>query len=81
MDAFAQHRTWQRAYRLALCQMLCFGRHTVTNLLVTCGKQFVDWSADYRLFSRDRWETRQLFWPVVRGVLALCPDPDVLVVA
>ena len=79
MDAFAQHRTWQRAYRLALSQLLCLGRHTVTNLLATGGRQFVDWSADYRLFSQDRWDDRALFHPVLRGVLGICPSHAVVV--
>ena len=78
MDAFAQHRTWQRAYRLALSQLLCLGRHTVTNLLATGGRQFVDWSADYRLFSKDHWDSRALFHPVLRGVLAICPTQAVV---
>jgi hypothetical protein len=30
------------------------GRHTLTNLLVTGGNQFEDWSADYRLYSEQR---------------------------
>jgi len=81
MDAFAQHRTWQRAGRLVLSQLLCLGRHTVTNLLGTCGRQHCDWSADYRLYSQDSWNPRGLFQPVIHGVLGLCPDPSVFVVA
>lgn len=69
MDAFRQQRTWQRARRLSLSQLVCLGRHTLTGLLCTCGRQFVDWSADYRLFSKDRWDARELFVPVVRGIL------------
>ena len=81
MDAFAQRRTWQRGYRLALSQLLCLGRHTVTNLLATCGRQFIDWSGDYRLFSQARWDPRGVFRPVIGGVMGLCPDKDVFVVA
>jgi hypothetical protein len=75
MDAFAQRRTAQRARRLALCQLACVGRHTVSGLLSTGGRQFVDWSSDYRLFSRDRWTSRELFVPITRGLLDLLP-PD-----
>jgi hypothetical protein len=49
--------------------LACLGRHTVTGLLCACGRQFPDWSADYRLFSKDRWEAKQLFVPVLRGLL------------
>jgi len=50
------------------------GRHTLTGLLYTAGRQFLDWSGDYRLFSRDRWDARELFLPVVGGVLDLLPE-------
>jgi hypothetical protein len=80
MDAFAQDRTAHRARRLGLSQLACLGRHTVTGLLYTCGRQFTDWSADYRLFSRDRWDARELFVPVLRGVVnSLPPGAPVIV--
>ncbi len=78
---FAQHRTAQRARRLSLSQLACLGRHTLTGLLCTAGRQFVDWSADYRLFSRDVWDARELFVPVVRGLLELLPPQTPLVTA
>jgi hypothetical protein len=37
--AFAQRRTAQRAARLGLCQLACMGRHTLTGLLSTAGRQ------------------------------------------
>ena len=81
MEAFGQHRTWERARRLALSQLACLGRHTMTGLLCTCGRQFVDGSADYRVFSKDQWSPEQLFVPVVRGVLDLTPPGMPFVVA
>ena len=53
---------------------MCVGRHTITGLLYTCGRQFMDWSGDYRLFSQDRWEGRDLFAPVIGGVLQALPE-------
>ena len=79
--SFAQQRTAQRACRLGLSQLACPGRHTVTGLLCTAGRQFVDWSADFRLFARDAWQTRSLFDPIVRGVLELLPPAAPLVLA
>ena len=70
---FAQQRTAQRARRLGLSQLACLGRHTVTGLLCTAGRQFVDWSADYRLFARDVWQAPAMFGPIVQGVLDLLP--------
>jgi hypothetical protein len=81
MDAFAQHRTAQRARRLGLSQLACLGRHTVSGMLCACGRQFVDWSADYRLFSRDAWQAHELFSPITRGVLELTPQAAPLVTA
>lgn len=80
-EAFRQRRTHRRGQRLALSQLACPGRHTVTGLLYTCGRQFADWSGDYRLFSRDRWDARELFVPIARGLLDLTPPADPLVVA
>jgi len=73
MDAFAQGRTAQRAQRLGLAQLVCPGRHTVTGLLYTCGRQFQDWSADYKFFSKARWDPRTLFHPILGGVLEMLP--------
>ena len=81
MDAFAQQRVWQRARRLSLSQLACLGRHTLSNLLCACGRQFQDWSADYRVFSKDRWQAQRLFGPVVQGVLDLLPPASAFVTA
>jgi hypothetical protein len=58
---------------MAISQLACVGRHTLTGLLYTSGRQFIDWSGDYRLFSRDRWDSRKLFTPVARGILEFLP--------
>lgn len=76
-----QERVRKRAYALALSSLVCFGRHTVTGLLTTCGRQFQDWTADYRLFSQDRFDPEQLFGAVRRGLLAELHEDDPLVVA
>lgn len=75
-DAFHQVRLWQRARRLALSQLACLERHTVTGLLCAGGRQFTDWSADYRFFSKDAWRTDQLFRVVLRTSLALLPNNE-----
>jgi hypothetical protein len=49
------------------------GRHTVTGLLTTCGLEFHDWSAEYRLFSRHRWPAAAVFAVIRRAVLAELP--------
>jgi hypothetical protein len=69
MDAFAQQRTASRAGRLALRQLACLGRHTLTGLLCTAGRHDRDGSADSRFFARSPWDAQDLFAPVLEGLL------------
>ena len=55
----------RRAHVLA--QLVCLRRHTVTGLLTTCGRQFSDWSPDYRLYCQARLDPAALFGLVRRG--------------
>lgn len=50
-----------RAKDLAYGVINCVGRHTVTGLLASCGKLFEDWTADYRIFQKDRMQISSLF--------------------
>jgi hypothetical protein len=53
----------------------------VTGLLTTCGQEFQDWSAPYRLFSRDRLPLAEIFSVIRRGILAELPAQTPLCVA
>jgi len=79
--AFAQQRVAERAQALSLSSLLCLGRHTVTGLLTTCGLEFQDWSADYRLFSQARLPVAEIFRVIRRAVLAELPPDAPLSVA
>jgi len=81
MDVFAQQRTHHRATILAVSQLACLGRHTVTGLLSTAGRRHEDWSANYRFFSRDRWDAQQPFDSVLEGVLEFLSPQGPLVAA
>lgn len=74
LPAFEQQRVAERAQALSLSSLLCLGRHTVTGLLTTCGLEFQDWSAEYRLFSRHRLPAAELFAVIRRAVLAELPS-------
>ena len=50
-------------------------RRTVTGLICTSGLQFADWTADYRFFSRERFDPDVLFDAVRRGIIEHL-DPD-----
>jgi hypothetical protein len=45
------------------------GRSTITGWLVSCGLQFNDWSASYKLFSRNRINNEALFSVVRQEVI------------
>jgi len=79
--AFGQQRLAERAQALSLSSLLCLGRHTVTGLLTTCGQEFQDWSADYRLFSRQRLPIQSIFSVIRRRLLDQLPSHAPLCVA
>jgi len=54
------------------------GTHTVTALVNARGRQFEDWSADYRLYSRSRAVPEQLFAPVLKWLCACQDGPIVM---
>ena len=60
-----------RLSRHILSQLVCMGRHTMTNLLTTEGRQFVDWTADYRMYSRERIACKNVFGQIRKEVYAL----------
>ncbi len=61
LPAFNQERTWIRARRLALSSLICLGRHAITQMMTTAGRQFNDWAADYRLFEKERFYPDEIF--------------------
>lgn len=67
-------REEKHLYRLGrhiLSHLVCMGRHTVTNLLTTGGRQFVDWTADYRMYSKERIDCENIFGQIREEVCAL----------
>jgi DDE superfamily endonuclease len=73
---FSQQRTFERARRLIFGLLTCLRRHLTSTAICACGRQFVDWSADYRLCSRSPWEPRQLFDVVLDHLPGLLPSPQ-----
>lgn len=56
-----------------LAHLLCPGRHTVSGLITTFGKQFRDWSAEYSLYAKDRVNEEVIFKQVRKEVELLKP--------
>jgi DDE superfamily endonuclease len=62
--------------------LVSLGQRTVTGLIGTSGRQFADWSADYRLFSREsRFRPEPLFRVVLSEILGGLSRDEPLVVA
>lgn len=79
--AFADTRVFDRFRRLAFGLLAVEGRRTITALMEATGRADCDWSADYRVFSRDVWEPRDVFAHLVPALLALHPDNPKIIVA
>lgn len=67
--AFHQTRVAKRVKDIAHGLVICFGRHTVAGMITGCGKQFVDWSAAYRVFSQNRIEIGELFSVITKTIV------------
>jgi len=80
-SAFPQQRTWQRAQRLAYGLLTCLRTHLTSSAICATGRQFLDWSADYRLFSRSPWDPHALFDPIFDHLADLLASAQAPVVA
>ena len=70
-QVFRQQRSFGRALRLSLAQILTPGQRLLSRLIASSGRQDLDWTADYKLFSRSPWQTVQALraW-----LLSCCPS-------
>src|SRR6266508_3080908 len=76
--AFAQARTHERAIEHALASVCVLGRRTLSRSLGVLGRSDCDWSADYRMFSRARWQPQRLFDPVIDEHLERYPKGPIV---
>ena len=78
---FADHRTFRRAKEHALALLVCLGRRTISRSICVLGRQFQNWTSEYRLFSRCRWKPHALFDAVLERIPELLSPDQPLVVA
>ena len=71
----------QRLQRHLLAQLVTLGDHNITGLLCASGRQSLDWSSDYRMYSRQRVKPEQLFEQVRTSLLEQLPPEEPVVVA
>jgi len=43
----------------------------MTNLMTTSGRQFLDWSADYRLYGKQRVDCEKIFSQIQKEIFSL----------
>ena len=79
--AFSSRQTFERARRHCLAHLVGFGRHTISSLLRAQNRHQQDWSADYRLYSQDRFDERAVFGQVRAAVEQTLQEDQPLVVA
>lgn len=77
---FRQERTYWRNVGLVLGELFNFGRHTVTQSLMSLGVTDGDWSAWYRMFSRERYEEEGLSGVLMKETLQEMPESEPYVV-
>ena len=70
---FRQMRVFWRVVALFFSEVFTFGRHTVTQGLLTLGLTDADWSAWYRLFSRGRFDAEKAGEEMLRQTLRHVP--------
>ena len=78
---FKQKRTFLRVVDLVLGEIFVFARHTISQIIMTLGRNEEDWTAWYRLFSRERFPYAKVRDLLLRQVLAVYGEVDLLVVA
>ena len=78
--AFKQNRVYERARRLAISAVIALGKRNVSGLLCTAAEQFVDWSAAYRLFDKERMDREAVFSPARDTVIGRLRHDEPLVV-
>jgi hypothetical protein len=79
--SFRDRRTFRRAQEHALALLVCLGRRTISRSICVLGRQFRNWTSEYRLFSQCRWKPRSLFDAVLDQIPELLSPSQPLVAA
>lgn len=83
-EVFAQERTTHRAIRQALSSVCVVGRRTIARSILVREPELkstdqdeteMEWSGEYKLYSRSPWGAQDLFGPILKEAIAMCPGP------
>ncbi|MBN4077474.1 transposase [Sulfobacillus acidophilus] len=67
--AFSRSQSFYRAIQHALVALSLCGRRTITQTIIALNRDQQDWSADYKLYSKHKWEVKDLFQPIIEKTL------------
>ncbi len=73
-NLFPRNKSSFRAKAMCISLLMAMGRKLFTRALAASGRDQLDWSADYRLFSRCRWSPCHLFRPILREAAKLVDE-------
>ena len=79
-EIYGQERVFNRAMALVMAELFAFGRHTITQMLLTLGLVDEDWSAWYRLFSHKRFDEEETGQVMLAEMLAEVDEAEPFVV-
>lgn len=75
-EVFSQNRIFERARRLTFGMLVSLRLHLTSNAICATGRQFEDWSADYRVCSQSPWDAEKLFDPVMETLPEFLSSPQ-----
>lgn len=77
---YDQERVFNRALALAMSELFTFGRHTITQQLLSLGIVEEDWSSWYRLFSEQRYDEAKTSRVMLKEMLSEVEESEPFVV-
>ncbi len=80
-EVFSQQRIFSRVRCLTIGLLISVRAHLLSNAICATGRQFQDWTADYRVWSQSPWDGRELFDPVLDALPALLGSAEQPVLA
>lgn len=80
-QSFGSAESFERSRRHMLAGLITFGRRTITGLVRTQNRHRQDWTAEYRFYSRNRFDEQATFALARTQVEARLPAGEPLVVA
>ena len=79
---FSQDRVLLRVQRQIIGMLCAVNSHSIARVLAAVGRDHLEWSSEYRLFSRSPWLLRDLFFHIIKEALLFSgPEEEPIVLA